>query len=171
MADFLDDRGHLFGKVNVVDLVVLLLILALVGFAYARFSGGGTAEEPYRLVVSVERVRQATVDELEAAVEVGEDVYTETGAYLGKVKDRTVSPVPLDATVLPASPTGEVEGATVDSGVFFDVILTIEGEAVRSSNGYSIGGTPLRTGKVLTLVGGGFEVRSTVLSARSTTGE
>ena len=66
MSRFLDDRGRLFGKVNIVDLIVLLVIIAVVVFAVVRMTGSSSKTVPVRVTYVVEAVRQATVSALQA---------------------------------------------------------------------------------------------------------
>ena len=44
LSRILDDRGRIFGKVNIVDLVVLVVIVAIVVFAAVRLTGGGAVD-------------------------------------------------------------------------------------------------------------------------------
>jgi hypothetical protein len=41
--DLIDDRGRLFGRVNVVDALVVLFVLAIVAAGTALVLGGGDA--------------------------------------------------------------------------------------------------------------------------------
>ena len=50
MSPFIDDRGRLFGRVSVVDIIVLLLIVAVGAFAWGRFSGDEAKMKDYRMV-------------------------------------------------------------------------------------------------------------------------
>ena len=45
MSRVLDERGRIFGKVNVVDLLVLVVVVALVVFAVTRTTGAGGGSE------------------------------------------------------------------------------------------------------------------------------
>ena len=46
MSRFLDERGRIFGKVNVVDILVLLVIIAVVVFAVVRMTGEQLEDGP-----------------------------------------------------------------------------------------------------------------------------
>lgn len=153
MSPVLDDRGRLFGKVSIVDLFVLLLIAALALFAYARFAGPVAAKEPYRLTLYVEKVRDATY----AQFEEGTSVHDDGGTLLGRLASLEVKPTPTEV------PTAEGGLLRVDSPVFSDVILVIEGTGTVSSSTWRAGSVPLRVGKVLTAVGPGYEVKTQIM--------
>ena len=85
MSRFLDERGRIFGKVNVVDILVLLVIIAVVVFAVVRFTGASSETVPLKVTYTVEEVRQATVDAIQETVEVNGTVRDDGGTVLGKV--------------------------------------------------------------------------------------
>ena len=84
MSPFIDDRGRLFGRVSVVDIIVVLLIVAVGAFAWGRFSSdeakmkglpdGGLRREDARSRRSTES-------------NVGEKVRDDGGAGLGAIED------------------------------------------------------------------------------------
>ena len=57
MSRFLDERGRIFGKVNVVDILVLLVIVAVIVFAVMRLTGSSSVTVPVAVVYTVEEVR------------------------------------------------------------------------------------------------------------------
>lgn len=153
MSPVLDDRGRLFGRVSVVDLFVLLLIAALALFAYARFAAPVAEKEPYRLTLYVEKVRDATFAQFEEGTSVRDD----GGTLLGRLASLEVKPTPTEV------PTAEGGLLRVDSPVFSDVILLIEGTGTVSASTWRAGSVPLRVGKVLTIVGPGYEVKTQIM--------
>lgn len=88
MSRFLDERGRFFGKVNVVDLVVLLVIIAIVVFAVVRMTGGSSTTVPVKVTYTVQAVQGATVDALDVKGTVRDD----GGTVLGEVAKVTVRP-------------------------------------------------------------------------------
>lgn len=153
MSPVLDDRGRLFGKVSVVDLFVLLVIVAMALFAYARFAAPAAVEEPYRLTVYVEKVREATF----AQFEVGTSVYDDGGTLLGLLKTSTDTPTPTEV------PDWLGKLHKEPSPVFSDVILVIEGTGTVSSSDIQAGSVSLRVGKVLNVRGPGYEVKTMIM--------
>ena len=92
MSRLLDERGRIFGVVNVVDVIVLLLIIAVVAFAVVRTSGSTSKTVPIDVTYRVEEVRQATVDQLLGAVQVKATVRDDGGTLLGTVVKATATP-------------------------------------------------------------------------------
>lgn len=154
MSPVLDDRGRLFGKVSVVDLFVLLLLVALALFAYARLAGTDTVEEPYNLTLTVEKVRDVTV----AQFQEGDTVTDEGGTVLGRI----VSP-PSDTATPIEVPTwiGGLELA--DSKLYKDVSVIVQGRGNHSSSTWGVGSLDLAVGKILTVRGPGWEVKATIM--------
>lgn len=82
-----DDKGRIFGKFNVVDMVIVLAILVIIGGgAYRMISGASITEttfssvETVQFVVKVERVRDYDM------VRVGDDLYDkDSGKCIGTI--------------------------------------------------------------------------------------
>lgn len=160
MARFLDERGRIFGKVNVVDVLVLLVIVAIVVFAVVRF-GGATAERvPLKVTYTVEEVRQATVDAIARSVPLDATVRDESGTVLGKVEGVEVQATQVEYM----TPEGEVKA--FDSPIFNDVDIVVRGEGSRSGDTLRIGSVPMVVGRKVTLRGSGFEVQSVIMDIR-----
>jgi len=157
MARFLDERGRIFGKVNVVDLLVLLVIIAVAAFAVVRFTGATAESVPLKVTYTVEEVRQATVDAIVGAVEVNGTVRDDGGTVLGKVVEVGAKPTQVEY------PTAEGRPEAFDSPIFSDVDIIVRGEGSRSGETLRIGSVPMRTGRKITLVGTGFEVQSVIM--------
>ncbi len=153
MSRFLDDRGRLFGKVNIVDLIVLLVIIAVVVFAVVRMTGSSSKTVPVRVTYVVEAVRQATVSALQAKGTVTDD----GGTGLGKVQDVVVTPTLVEV------PTSDGGLKAVESPVFSDVSIVVLGSGRVSGSTVRIGSVPMRVGKKVTLVGTGYEVQTVIM--------
>ncbi len=154
MSPVLDDRGRLFGKVSVVDLFVLLLLVALALFAYARLVGTDTAEEPYMLTLTVEKVRDVTV----AQFHVGDTVTDEGGTVLGQI----VSP-PTVVKTLVEVPTAAGGLELADSKLYKDVSIIVQGRGNHSSSTWRVGSLRLAVGMILTVRSPGMEAIARVM--------
>lgn len=157
MARFLDERGRIFGKVNVVDILVLLVIIAVVVFAVVRFTGASSEVVPLKVTYTVEQVRRATVDALDGSVQVKGTVRDEGGTVLGTVEDVVVRPTQAEYM----TPQGQLEA--FDSPIFNDVDIVVRGEGSKSGSTLRIGSVPMRVGRKITLIGPGFEVQSVIM--------
>jgi hypothetical protein len=152
MSPVLDDRGRLFGKLNLVDLLVLVVVVALLVFAFMRFSGSGGEQATIRTTFAVERIRDVTIAQFDEGVEVRDD----TGTLLGTVQDFRVSPFPE------AVPDAEGNLHLRDSPVFFDMVVVVEGTGFASASQVRVGSVPLLVGRILIIRGPTFEVTARI---------
>lgn len=155
----IDDKGKLFGKISIIDIVVVLFILAALGGAYYKFfmtgQGGAAAQfDTLRYQTIVKMVRQPSVD----AILEGADAYDgESGNYIGKIIDKQVRPAmgfieKADGTI--------VEAQAPDR---FDVLVTLEVPGVENDHGYFANGTiEIKRGSDLKLSTRMIEVQSRV---------
>lgn len=161
MSRFLDERGRIFGKVSVVDVVVLLVIVAVVVFAVMRLTGTATEKVPVTATFTVEQVRVSTRDAIVAQLDKKGAVSNDGGTVLGQIKDVTSKKARLEYF----NPLNDPEAAPVvvrDSEIFWDISVTVQGQGSVSGQNVTIGGVRLAVGKKVTLVGPGYEVLSTV---------
>ena len=99
----LDKKGRLFGKISIVDiLVVVIVFVMLCGafFAYQKISNKAVLTEDKSLVqtsqaemlevtMRLKEVRHMTID----AISVGHEIYAkDTGKYLGEITEVTLEP-------------------------------------------------------------------------------
>jgi hypothetical protein len=154
MSPVLDSRGRLFGRASVVDLFVVLLLIALALFAYARFIATDTAEGPYEMTLVVEKVRDPGF----AQFEVGDIVTEERGAELGQVASVSVAPSPTEV------PTADGGLEIQPSPLFSDISMVVKGRADMSASTIRVGSLVLAAGKVLTVQGPGWEVKPRIAS-------
>ncbi len=154
MSPFIDDRGRLFGRVSVVDIIVLLLIVAVAAFAWGRFAGDQAKIKDYRMEVFIAATRVAQVDQSN----VGDTVRDEGGAVLGRIEK--VFPEPTKIDVVDAE--GNVkQGAT--SWFLTDITITIKGQAQVSGGVITVGGNPLRVANPLVLVGRDYSPKTVII--------
>lgn len=127
-----DKNGRLFGKISVIDILVIVIVIVL-GFAvYSRFftketTAVATVNDNFEYQICVKGVRQLTAD----ALRVGDRLYdSEHDTYLGtitavEVKDSYGEYATLD---------GEYVVAPIENRV--DVILTLSAEGLVSAGRY-----------------------------------
>lgn len=133
---FIDENGRLFGKISVVDVVVLLLVAAMAGSIFyvkkSQNMTNGVAEEPITYQVTVSGAQ----DYIQDSIQVGDALFDKefaSGGALGTITEIQELPGTLqaefnDGTIAQA----EVEGAV-------NLLLTVEGKGLVSDTGsYSI---------------------------------
>lgn len=121
MKKIIDDKGRLFGKISVIDIIVILVVIVLAAAVYMKThvnetTSTATPTENITYYVKITTVRQSTVD----ALKVGDVVYDDNGNEAGKitniqVTDATVSSTLLDGTYI-----------TAHSEDRYDIVLALE---------------------------------------------
>jgi hypothetical protein len=150
----LDSRGRILGKLNIVDLLVVLVVIAIVVFAFVRFGGSsGVQTVQVRVTYVVDRVGVPVVAQLKQAQG---SIRDDAGSVLGRLES-----VADEASIEEvATATGQLVQST--SPIFRDARLVVVGSATRSNGTYRIGSVPLQVGNRLYVLGSGFKVQALV---------
>lgn len=159
----IDSRGRIFGKVNIIDLLIVVMVLtAAYGYWHARSGSTGLAalrggDRQVEAVFVVSNVRPAT----STAIKVGDKVNdSKTNTYLGEVTAVRVEPAEIAVTM----PDGRVYEST--SKTRQDVWVTIRGSGRVSPNAITLGSTEIRVGAQISLKTNIFAVQSTVMGIK-----
>jgi hypothetical protein len=152
---FLDDKGRLFGKVNVVDIIVLVVIVAIVVFAAMRFGGGGSAES---VTVKVTLVQLEVDNKLVTGLQSTGTVKDTAGNVIGDLQSIQIVP----ATVEVSTADGQLKA--VPSTVKSTVTLVVKGTGTVSGTDVHIGKLAARVGAEVRIVGPGFEALTKISS-------
>ncbi len=135
----IDKKGKLFGKINVIDcLFLLILIVAIVG-GVSRFKDSSIAVESTskgKMTFLVDNVRTPTVENITE----GQDLYSyDKGIFMGKITGKNVRPYE-DAV--------EYEGQWVNAPVpeKYSVYLDVNVDIKESDKSYVVGGEEIRVG-------------------------
>lgn len=140
----IDGKGRLFGRVNLLDLVVVLAVLAVAGrFGYQKWEGSKVAptgeDRPVEVDMRFSPVSTPTTE----WVRVGDSIYdSKSNAHLGKVVAVRSEP----AVVIT---TGE-DGRTLEnkSTTHVSFFVTVAGPARVSPNGVTMGGLEMKIGRI-----------------------
>ncbi|MFB5083165.1 DUF4330 domain-containing protein [Symbiobacterium thermophilum] len=138
----IDNKGRLFGKINLLDLVVLLGILAVAGrFAYGALTGPAATptgqDQVIEMTLRIPAVTQWTID----AIQVGDEVYdSKSNTRMGQIVDAWWEP----AVVVREMPDGIVPH---ESDTHFDLYVTVRGPARVSPNGVTMSGIEVKVGR------------------------
>ena len=128
---WIDSKGKLFGKINAIDLVVVILVVALGFGAYSTFgvmdtTSATAATQPVSYVVKIERVRNTSLDNVFS----GDILYDETsGNAIGTITAVNSQP----SQMVMDCPDGTVKLADVENRI--DLYLTVEADAVVNESG------------------------------------
>lgn len=133
----INKEGMIFGKVNIIDLFIVLFIVAVLVLGFMKVT-----EEKGPIFVndttsySADILLRSLYDGFEHEINEGDKLYDyKSGAFLGTVTSKTISP----ATDEVETADGRVVLAEVPNR--WDVVFTVEGEGVyNESRGMQIGG-------------------------------
>ena len=151
----LDDKGKVFGLVNIIDLIIVLVILLVATGAYFRFSNQGAGGKP--ATVEFEVMIQHIRPDLAQTIRVG-DKMVSGSSYTGvTVKDVQIKPgysINVDA-----------RGQRVESidPYLKDVYVTNTGTTTLSSATINMGGQDIRVGKDYFVKSRDYEFKGTVV--------
>jgi hypothetical protein len=153
LSRVLDDRGRLFGKVNIVDLIVLVVIVAIVVFAAVRLTGGGAvATEPVKVTFLDKRVDQAFVAGLQ-----GKGTIRDTaGNVIGVLQSVQVTPTADEMLTT----DGQLKLFT--SSTKSDVTFVVMCQGTITDSTAHIGSLAARVGADVRIVGPGYEAQTTI---------
>ena len=153
MSRILDDRGRLFGKVNIVDLVVLVVIVAVVVFAAMRMTAdGAVATVPVKVSFLEPRMQQALV----AGMQTKGTIRDSGGNVIGELQ--SVEVVPSVEELL----TTDGQLKTFTSSTRSDVTFIVLCQGTVTDSTVHIGGLAARVGADVRIVGPGYEVPTTI---------
>ena len=116
---FLDKKGKLFGKINIIDFCVIIIVIVLIAGAVYKFkfmdkTSNNVAMQPITYTVKVEKVRDYALNN----IEIGDTLFDKTsGNAIGTITNVESEPA-----------TDNVENR-------INIILTVEAEAVENSSG------------------------------------
>ena len=146
MSRFLDERGRIFGKVNVVDILVFLAVIALIVFAVARTQATASTTVTKDVTFRAMMQRGLVGTLLGAHGTIKDD----SGTILGKVK--TVTAQPSQEEVLnPVS--GKLE--TQASSLYQDVDVVVSVRVVGSGSSFRVGSVAISLNDKVTIMGVG----------------
>lgn len=131
----IDRNGRLFGKISIIDLVVVAVVIVMAFALYVKtnhneITSTSTSNTPITYQMLVRGVRTYVAD----AVQVGDHVYDQDrnsgGGSLGEI---------IDIEILPSGKLAEFKDGTIDTvpvedGV--DMLLTIQGEGLITEGRY-----------------------------------
>ena len=163
MVELIDDRGNLFGRVNVVDALVVLLVVAVAVAGIALVLGGsggsgGTQAETNETVVYVDFQSQPVEPYVAGAVPEGS---IET-ANVSRIENRSVTPA--DVVTQNESGALSVRQHPTHRTVTFRVGLSV----TRSGDEYLFNDAPIEVGTNLTLDVGPARIPGRVTAVNAT---
>lgn len=154
----MDHNGRLFGRINIIDLLVLLVLIGAAGFYGYKHKFVNPQIAPvsktYTVRVLVEEVRQATLDELRDGTVVKE---ADANSVIGTIRGVDAKP----ATKQVERSDGQIVLSAIPGK--FDVVLSIEAPAQVTNWTIRIANTEIRIGSTIKVAAQRFLVKGTVI--------
>ena len=142
----IDEKGRLFGKINIIDLcLVLVIVLAIGGYFIKKNSVPKTQVEYKKITYTVEikGIRKPTLEQFENKIGQALSI-PNTGEFLGTV----VAVKAEDSEGLAIDKNGKYVQTIQPEK--YDIILTIETQGTETSKGvFTQGGKQLFIGEIL----------------------
>ncbi|HZK18705.1 MAG TPA: DUF4330 domain-containing protein, partial [Clostridia bacterium] len=136
----IDDKGRIFGLINIIDLVVILLIILVAAGAYYKLTSsrsGTAAPKTVKFEVMVPHIRP----EIAKTVKVGDKMVAGDSYQAVTVKDVEILPA---YGVYTAADGSRVE---TNDPYLVDLFVTLEGKTVISGATINMGGQEIRVGR------------------------
>ncbi|MBQ9915357.1 MAG: DUF4330 domain-containing protein [Clostridia bacterium] len=134
----IDEKGRLFGKLNLLDLFLILLFIAVAIVAGLFLSGkdGGSETVPIHYVIEIQNKEEAYFDHVVVGEKVSDGI---TGAYLGTIYNFEKKPAQVISQANDKLVVANPEGR-------FDGYVTISADAAYAYPDYVLGGEPIKIG-------------------------
>ena len=130
----MDKNGRLFGKISIIDVVVLLVVAVMALGLYVKSNTKNITASTEDETITYQVMVNAIPDYMAEALKV-EDLIFEDGVYgdsLGKVTDIEIS----DGDRLAGLPNGTLEMLPVEGTV--NMLVTIEGKGIVDEGNYML---------------------------------
>lgn len=166
MKKIIDEKGRLFGKVNLIDLLVVLLVVAVAAAFIFKSTGGEVTKQ--------EEMENAEMKELSYVV-LSRMVHNDIADYIveNEVGKQLMSNGELvegcfiediqRGTFYESYVTDDGEPMKKASDEYCDLTFIISGEAPYGGNAFHVGSQEVRVGKSHIIKTVGFEISGTVM--------
>jgi hypothetical protein len=131
-----DKKGKLFGKISIVDILIVVLIIAVIGGVYYKFGRSGTVTaftktDNVQVSFYSESIPKYIVESIKAGDVAKDRVQT---IVIGKVVDVKVGPD------LQYEPNSEGKVTLSSRPDYCSVTVVVEGQGIYASSGATFGG-------------------------------
>lgn len=145
----IDNKGKLFGKINVIDFLLILLVVLAVAFFAVKFVGGGAGAPASAETVRVEYYAEEVSDFVVDCIRVGDPLTDDAGkSNLGTVVEVITGPSQSYGT----NEKGEWVRSTREDFASVRIVSEVKGRL--TPYGVEIDGTPYGVGHSMTLRAG-----------------
>lgn len=141
----IDNKGRLFGLINIIDLTVVLVVALIAFGAFTRMNanqniGAGAAQQDLEIVLLLPEVMKFATESFQVGDQL---VSTVGGGAIGQVADIKVEPL---GRLMSVSGEGRVSG---EGQLRYNVYLTVQAKGDVTNSGVRLGGEKLFIGDVV----------------------
>ena len=157
----IDNKGKLFGLINIIDLSILLIILMLAGFALIRVSALNKEKAKMTRIEYDVELRE-NVKDFSFMINKGDEIRDSiNGDYLGKVLKKEVKP---STEIIENYEEGKFVEVEIPS--LYDVIVTIEANGKVTESEILAEGREIKIGRLMYIKGKGYAGGGYILAIR-----
>ncbi len=155
---WIDEKGRLWGRINLIDLTLILILIAALAFAGMKFLGKGEIQiiaekQTVTFTLFTNSVFPFVKDQMQEGDEVR---LVGNNAVLGTIESLEIK----TGYGLIATADGRWIEADIPNKYSIDIV--IKGEATKSGEAFTIGGTPLLAGNEITIKGPKYTVKGLI---------
>jgi len=158
----INKEGMVFEKINIVDLLVILFVIAIVGLGVYKVSKDkGPVFVNQTKHFEMDFVLRSMYDGFQEEINVGDKLYDDkSGAYLGTIISKEASPALREVET--------ADGTIVNSEVpsRWDINFTIEGNGTYNNKGLNVGGEVRYVGLFFRMRTASFLVDGAIIDIR-----
>ncbi|MBO8164473.1 MAG: DUF4330 domain-containing protein [Brevibacillus sp.] len=154
----IDNQGRLFGKVNLIDFLLILVVLGAVAFGVYKMTQGEVVINAPEKTVTVQFYGNALYPFVVENIKEGDTIRSlESNDVIGKI-------VKIDEVKEAINLVSTADGRTVISEIpdKYSIYFTVEGKASLVNNILQAGSTPLLAGHELKIKGTSFTMFSVI---------
>jgi hypothetical protein len=171
-AKFIDSKGNIFGRINIIDLFLVIFIIAsfsLLALSYNKFntraSGANDIISKSNITVRIEGV--LIPEDVVKAIAVGDKDLRNTADYWAVVKDvEIVKP----RTYLARSTGNIMKLESLDIDARRDIVVTLQIQAMKRAGEYVFGEQVMKLSKDFTFITSLYNISGRIIGMDVTTG-
>ncbi|KAB3534172.1 DUF4330 domain-containing protein [Alkaliphilus pronyensis] len=152
----IDNKGRIFGKINIFDLLIIVIILYGGFWGYQRYNEvqpANSEESEIHLQLFIHEVRNVTTE----AIQVGDMLYSsQNNRFIGEIIDKQVN----GAEKLVETKDGKVVKSEIPGK--YDMLITVKSFGTVNDRNIIIGSKEVRVGMPLKVYTNLYEVSTTV---------
>ncbi len=158
----IDEKGRLFGRVNVIDIAIILIIIT-VGFVAAKFIFPDANKEVVTRKIEYDVELLHNTRELAEMIKIGDEIRDSVkGEYLGKIIKTEIRP-----TTMITANTDEGRFIKAELPNLYDVIITLEASGKETENSIIAEGQEIKVGKRMYVKGKGYAGAGYILGIKA----